>query len=323
MNYTQLPLSKLTKITNLRSVWKHEASHFTQWLAEEDNLTLLGEELGIEEITLLETEASVGQFKVDMLCQETRTERTIIIENQLEVTDHNHLGKLITYAAGYNAEYIIWIVQDVREEHIKAIEWLNDCTLENIHFFLVKIELWQIGDSPLAPKFEVIRKPNEWSKTLRKAQQNATDSSDLELLRYNLWEAFNLFCQDKNTPYKPQAPKPKHWHVVSIGQSKAYLSLTAVQKAENRLSCELWIPNDKELYDFLKTEESTIEAELQEKLSWERLDGKKACRIALYIEIDWKSEEHWQETFTWLEEKASKFHKVFPQYIKQFKDQTP
>ncbi len=158
-------LSKLNKV-NLRDVWEHEALDFTNWLAQEENLEALSEEIGID-INLIKTEASVGKFNVDILAEDEATRRKIIIENQLEQTNHDHLGKIITYASGYDAEVIIWIVKDVRDEHQRAIEWLNEHTDEDINFFLIKIELWQIENSNPAPKFEIICSPNEWAKTIK------------------------------------------------------------------------------------------------------------------------------------------------------------
>jgi hypothetical protein len=123
-----MTLGKLKKV-DLKNEWKHEAYDFSKWLAQQENLDMLSDEIGIG-IQLIEREASVGKFNVDILAQEENSERKIIIENQLETTDHGHLGKIITYAAGYDAEIIIWIVKDVRDEHKKAIEWLNEHTDE-------------------------------------------------------------------------------------------------------------------------------------------------------------------------------------------------
>lgn len=158
-------LGKLKKI-DLRKAWKHEAIDFTSWLAQDENLTLLSDEIGIG-IKLIKTEASVGNFNVDILAEEENTGRKIIIENQLEPTNHDHLGKLVTYASGYDAEIIVWIVEDVKDEHKQAIDWLNEHTDEKLNFFLIKMELWQIGDSSFAPKFQIISNPNDWAKTLK------------------------------------------------------------------------------------------------------------------------------------------------------------
>lgn len=132
-------LGTLKEITNLREIWPHEALNFTPWVAE--NVGLLAEAVGLE-ITVDETESSVGDFNVDIYASETGTDRKIIIENQLEDTDHDHLGKIITYASGKGADVIIWVVKHAREEHKAAIEWLNNHTDEKIGFFLCEIKLW-------------------------------------------------------------------------------------------------------------------------------------------------------------------------------------
>ena len=165
-------LGTLKKI-ELRKAWKHEAIDFTNWLAEEPNIELLSEELGIE-VHVTQTEASVGNFHADILAEEENTGRKIIIENQLEPTNHDHLGKLITYAAGYEAEIIVWIVEEAREEHWQAIEWLNDHTDDDTNFFLVQMELWQIDDSRLAPRFHLIVEPNDWAKAIKQSTKQST-----------------------------------------------------------------------------------------------------------------------------------------------------
>ena len=138
-------LDKLKKV-ELRDVWLHEALDFTRWLSEEPNLAILSSAVGIE-LELIETESSVGSFNVDIYAREAGTGRKVIIENQLEDTNHDHLGKVITYAAGKGAEVVVWVVARARDEHRQAIEWLNQHTDSDFGFFLVEIELWSIGDS--------------------------------------------------------------------------------------------------------------------------------------------------------------------------------
>ena len=135
-----MKLGKLEKVKDLRSVWKHEANDFTKWLAKEENLNTLSEEIGID-IELVSTEAKTGSFSTDILAVEANTNNKIIIENQLEATNHDHLGKIITYASGHDAKTIIWIVKEAREEHRQAIDWLNEHTDEEINIFLCRIEL--------------------------------------------------------------------------------------------------------------------------------------------------------------------------------------
>src|SRR6185369_6748304 len=153
-----------------RSAWASEASHFTPWLALPENLRLLGDTIDIE-LELEAQEKSVGPFRADILCKNTLNEDWVLIENQLERTDHCHLGQLLTYAAGLNAVTIVWIAERFTEEHRATLDWLNERTDEHINFFGLEVELWQIGDSPIAPKFNIISQPNDWSRTVRTAAE--------------------------------------------------------------------------------------------------------------------------------------------------------
>ena len=152
-----------------RSIWKHEAHDFTPWLAE--NLNRLGEAIGIE-LELLEREADVGDFSLDLLAIDLGRNAPVIIENQLATTDHDHLGKLITYASGYDARVVVWVSTEIREEHRQALDWLNQRTDSNTDFFAVVVEVIQIGDSKPALQFRVAVSPNEWQKSARKEVNN-------------------------------------------------------------------------------------------------------------------------------------------------------
>lgn len=305
-------LGKLKKV-DLREGWKHEATNFTQWLAEEKNLELLGDEIGLD-IKLLQTEAAVGSFNVDILAEEESTGRKIIIENQLEITNHDHLGKIITYASGYDAEFVIWVVKDVREEHRQAIDWLNEHTNEEIEFYLLKIELWQIEDSPYAPKFEIISKPNDWTKTVRNTAE-AAELTDTKIKQLEFWTGLKDFAKKYPTKLRLQKSYPQHWTNVSIGSSNAHISLN-INSKENILSIEIWIGNDKELFYKLLGHKDQIENELAEKLDWMELIGKKASRIKLSESGDFRDEEKWEDYYQWMLDKADKFANVFPKYIK-------
>lgn len=164
-------LEVLTEVQDLRKVWPHEALDFTPWLAKDENIAILGNEIGME-IAVDGTESAVGDFSVDIIATDIATGQKVIIENQLEDTNHDHLGKLITYAAGKDAQTIIWVVKHAREEHRAAIEWLNNHTDDDIGFFLCEIHLYKVGSSnPPAVKFSVIEKPNDWIKSVKKNQQ--------------------------------------------------------------------------------------------------------------------------------------------------------
>lgn len=153
-------LGKLEKV-NLRDIWANEEYDFSVWLSKEENLKELSNTVGID-IILEERESAVGKYSVDIYGKEDGTDRKVVIENQLEDSNHDHLGKIITYASGKDAKTIIWIVKRARDEHRQAIEWLNAHTDEEVGFFLLEIELWKIGDSAPAPKFNVVSKPNDW-----------------------------------------------------------------------------------------------------------------------------------------------------------------
>lgn len=305
-------LGKLKKV-ELREAWKHEANHFTQWLAQEENLALLGDEIGFD-IKLIQTEAKVGSFNVDILAEEESTGKKIIIENQLEVTNHDHLGKVITYASGYDARIIVWVVKDVREEHRQAIDWLNEHTDEDIEFYLLKIELWQIEDSPYAPKFEIISKPNDWTKAVR----SATDSSELtdtKVKQLEFWTEFKEYAKRQQTKLRLQKSYPQHWTNISIGSSDAHISLT-INTREGAFGAELYIPDNKELYAKLLQSKDQIEAELGEKPEWMELPAKKASRIRILKQGKFEDQDQWESEFEWLLQEAEKMHAVFPKYIR-------
>jgi hypothetical protein len=300
-----MELGRLEKM-ELRRAWPHEASDFTKWLAKEENLSLLSDEVGVD-IKLLQTEANVGSFNVDILAEEENTGKKIIIENQLELTDHDHLGKIITYASGHDAKFIIWVVKDVREEHRQAIDWLNDSTDEDINFFVIKMELWKIQDSLPAPKFQIISKPNEWAKAVKKSSLELTETKMMQL---DFWNSFLDYVKDKGTSLRMRKANPQHWYDLAVGSSDAHISLT-VNTQEGGIGCELYIPDNKGLFEKLKDRKDYIEKELGTQLSWMVLGGKKASRIKLISKIDMTSKETWENCFPWLKTWAEKFYDVF------------
>jgi hypothetical protein len=302
-------LGKLEK-GDLRKVWLHEARDFTNWLAIDGNLRLLSDEIGID-IKLLQTEALVGKFSADILAEEENTGRKVIIENQLEVTNHDHLGKLITYASGYDAGIIIWIVESTREEHVRAIDWLNEHTDENIGFFLIRMEIWKIGDSPYAPKFQVISQPNNWAKAVKEAAAH-TELNENRIQKLDFWSKFKEYALNKKTRLRLRKPDPNHWYDISIGSSIAHITLT-INSVQDIITCELYIPNSKELFASLFTEKDKIEAELGTSLDWMELPGKKASRIRLAHKGDLDDTSKWNEYFAWLLQEAEQFYEVFSQ----------
>ncbi len=312
-----MKLSKLEKV-DLREVWKHEALDFTSWLAMPENLELLSDEIGID-ISLIQTEASVGNFNVDILAEEDNTGRKIIIENQLESTDHDHLGKIITYASGFDAEILVWIVKNVRDEHKQAIDWLNEHTDSNINIFVIQMEVWKISDSPYAPKFHVVAQPNDWAKAIKTVTHS--ELSDTKIMQLDYWKKFKEFVQDNNGNIKLRKAYPQHWYDISFGFSKAHIALTINTQSE-QIACEVYIPDSKQLFFALHENKETIENELTEQLEWEELPEKKASRIKLISKGLLSNQEEWEEYHSWMLEKATLFQKVFGKYIKKYTNQT-
>ena len=305
-------LGQLKEIKDLRKVWPHEALDFTPWLAEEENLALLSDTIGLE-IAVDETESSVGDFNVDIYATETGTDRKIIIENQLEDTNHDHLGKLITYASGKSADIVIWVVKRARSEHRAAIEWLNNHTDENIAFFLLEVKLYQIGDSDIAVKFEVIEKPNDWTKEIKRQ----TSSSPTLQARYDYWVAFNDYAF-KHTAFAKSFNRRKastdHWMTLSVGSSVCHIRLLQVRK-DNNIIVEWNITDDKDLYQRFYTHKADIESDMGMTLDWRELPDKKASIILLTQNAEFNNKDKWPEQFDWTMDVAVKMKNAFKKYL--------
>lgn len=305
-------LSKLEEIKDLRTVWPHEALDFTPWLSQDDNIALLADAIGLD-ITVDEMESSVGDFNVDIFASETGTDRKIIIENQLEDTNHDHLGKLITYASGKSADVIVWVVKRAREEHKAAIEWLNNHTDEKVGFFLCEIKLYRIGDSEPAVKFEVIEKPNDWTKEVKKSDStNATKQQ-----RYDYWVAFQDYAFQNvqfGKNFNRRKPSTGHWMNFSIGSSACHITVSQIQK-RNELDVELHISEDKELFRSLLSYKNEIEVSAGLNFDWRELPEHKASRIVIEKNVTLGDKSQWNEQFDWLIEVMLKMKKAFNKYL--------
>jgi len=312
---TKKNLSKLERVP-LRDAWKHEASDFTPWLAETDNLNALADALGVSELVLVSTEYEVGDFKLDILC--TDGDEQVIIENQLEKTNHSHLGQLIAYAAGVGAKKVIWVAETFRPEHASALQFLNDNTTGDLNFFAVEIELWRIGDSPLAPKFEVVVKPNEWVKSGREQARAASVTTPIKQLQQKFWMALIDKLAASAPQIRPQKPRPQHWLNNSIGRSGFALNITANTRDE-RLGVELWMPGVKAKQHFnnLSAQKQAIEQQLGFELDWQELPDAQACRIATwYPKASIEDESRWVEYLDWLTQRLVKMDKVLRPIVK-------
>lgn len=309
-----MKLGKLQRVKNLREVWGNEAYDFTPWLAKEQNLTILGDEIGIG-MQVIGTEVSTGSFNADILAVETGTENKIVIENQLEKTDHDHLGKIITYASGHDAKTIIWVVKDVCEEHRQAVDWLNEHTDSEINIFLCRIELWRIDNSNLAPKFQIISSPNNWTKTFKRSNDNKYSAT--QMLQFNYWEQLRYEMDENYPDLKSHKAYPQNYYNLYLNKPPAHISLV-VNTVKKHLTTQIWIDNNKELFDYFHENKDEIEKEIGLGLCWERLDGKKASRIDIYHDYDIKSESNWDEAIKWHLDMACRFQNVFNKYLEKF-----
>jgi hypothetical protein len=308
-------LSKLEQVS-LREAWKHEAGEFTPWLAEQDNLDSLAHALGISELELVATEHWVGDFNLDILC--TDGDQQVVIENQLAETDHKHLGQILAYAAGVGARKVIWVAESFRPEHIAALQFLNDNTIDELRFFGVQIELWRIGDSPLAPKFEVVAKPNDWAKSGREQARAASSSSPTKQLQLKFWLALVERLATKAPNIRPQTPRAQHWLNNSIGRSGFGLNIPANTRDE-RLGVELWMPGveAKQRFSNLLAQKDSIEKQLGFALDWQELPDAKACRIASwYPDASIEDQQRWDEYLKWIEERLVVMDRVLRPIVK-------
>lgn len=304
------PLSKLERVP-LREAWKHEANDFTPWLAEEDNLNTLADALGLADLELVATEHWVGEFKLDILC--TSGDDQVIIENQLEKTNHTHLGQILTYAAGTGAKKVIWVAESFRPEHVAALEFLNQNTTEELSFFAVEVELWRIGDSPFAPKFEVVAKPNEWAKTGREQTKAAANATPTKQLQLKLWHALVDVLAQKAPNIRPQTPRPQHWLNIAIGRAGFKIAPTASHK-DDRLGVEVYIFHNesKKMYEALLSQKPSIEQALGFELDWQELPDAHACRIATWRQDSpIEDEAQWGAYLDWFVQRIVKMNAVF------------
>lgn len=312
-----MKLGRLRKI-DPRTVWQTEHSDFTPWLAREDNLALLGEVIGLE-LEFKATEKAVGPFRADLLCKDMAMDDWVLIENQLGRTDHSHLGQLLTYAAGLRAATIVWIACPFTEEHRAALDWLNEITSDEFNFFGLEIELWQIDDSPVAPNFNVVCQPNEWTSSIRQTRDR-TELTPAKETQLRFWTAFREYVTRADAPFRPRKPRAQHWMNMAIGRSGFNLSAIAsffssesgdFQSHEVRAELDIRGQYSKIHFDELYAQREQIESELGYPLVWHNPDGATMCRIYVRKEANLDDEASWDDLHKWLTDRLTDLRRAF------------
>lgn len=311
---------------DLREIWTSESGHFTPWLAREENLTVLGETLDLE-LELEAQEKAVGPFRADVLCRDSRSNALVLIENQLERTDHGHLGQLLTYASGLEAATIVWIAGRFNEEHRATLDWLNAITEERFRFFGLEVELWRIGNSLAAPKFNVVSKPNDWSRSVARGRRSLDEGepTGVRAMQLDYWTELNsVLAESGGRVPGNRKPLPQSWLPCAIGRTD--FSLNAVMRRPLRsVGVEVYIRGSraKSFFRELNHQREAVEQELGYALQWEELPTRKDSRIWTPLEeVDVEDREDWPRQHAWLVKRLNELHEVFSVRIRSLNGET-
>ena len=318
-------LATIERVKDIRSIWPNEADNFTPWLA--DNLSALGKALVLDlDLEDVVKEAPVGTFKLDIRTRVVGSGRPVVIENQLGSTDHSHLGQLLTYAAGFDANVIVWIAEEFKDEHREALDLLNRRTDEESEFFGVVVEVWKIDDSRPAPHFRVVSAPNDWRKQSIGRRRQANVSEKGEQYR-QFWQPL-LERLNREDGWNVRTDNTASWFTAGSGIAEVWRNMSFyVRNREAAVELSLQTPNkdwNKSFFDLLKESRGEIEAELGTDLMWERLDDNKTSRVGIRRRgsIDADPDEL-DEIRAWMFDNVVRFKRVFLPYLKEVREQLP
>jgi hypothetical protein len=306
---SQSTFGELVK-ADVRKYWPNEERDFTPWLVKPDNLARLGEAIGLE-LEFEEAEKACGPYSCDILCKESGSDRYVIIENQFGKTNHDHLGKLITYASALDAGTVVWISEHFTDEHQRALDWLNGHTTEDVSFYAVALELWQIDESRPAVRFNVISRPIEGPVVIDKTL------SDTKKQRLEFWTAVRNELLAKHVLASAQTPKPRYWFIVPIGKAKMHIS-NIMSTNDGRIGVRLYIHNKAAALALahLGPQREQIEQELGEPLDWNPFPGKRDKIIGVSRKADLDERENWPEYVAWMVTRIQRFREVFGPRVK-------
>ena len=310
---------------DIREVWADEAKDFTPWLAE--NADLLGEALGMD-LLHEQTEAAVGRYSADLVFREESTSRPVVVENMFGATDHDHLGKLITYAAGLEAGYAVLLAPELRDEHRSALTWLNSISTEDFGFFGIVLEAWRIGDSIPAPRLRVEVKPDDWSRSVQAARRSELTEAQQAYQRF--WETFLPALRDAHPGWTRAAkPSKKRWMLFPSSRSgpPKFSAAFCRHEGKSRLRVQVIIDgNDadanKNMFDALREKRQRIEQAIGEALDWQRLDSRRRSKIDLYFpeEIRITDEHRWPGARDWLVQAMGRMRNAFNPVLEELAD---
>ena len=296
------------KSVDLRTRWSNEAVDFTPWLAKEENISLLGEAIGLE-LEVERTEVPVGPYFADVLARDSNG-NYVVIENQLGKTDHDHLGKALTYAAVLMAQTVVWIAPEFTEEHQKVLDWLNDSAKE-IAFFGVQVELWSIDDSRPAVRFTVVSRPAD---IVRQASLSKLgELSEVRKTQLEWWTAFRNLIAERKLLTSPRAARPQYWYDVPLGRAGMHLSLTA-SPTDGRLGVRLYLRaanGGQRAFEQLSESREVIEKEIGLKLLWNPNTAAIDRTIGVYQDVDLGDRTQWSGYLDWMAGMMERFRKTF------------
>ncbi len=310
---SRVPLGHLNRL-NPRHAWANEAHDFTPWLAQEENFHALADTLHFIEAEVEATEQSIGAFSADIVARDR--DGLILIENQLEQTDHGHLGQVLTYLAGLDEPAkVVWISTKVREEHRAAIDWLNANTPSDYAFFAVELEVFRIGDGPAAPHFHVAARPNEWTRHVSaRSRQIATEGlGEAGKLYKALWAELQEHRREHDPAFRERQPLPQGWFTFPVGRAGFHIA-TIASVRDALIGVELYCNSDPEkvAFDQLAAQSEDVEADLGQRLTWERLDEKQGWRVIVRRrDTPISDRERWPEYCAWYLDLIHRFQAVF------------
>ena len=297
---------------DLREIWSIENQDFTPWLAKDENVAVLSEALQME-LQLEAVERSVGPNRADILCRNTDGGGRVLIENQLERTNHKHLGQVLTYAAGLQVASICWIAANFTDEHRAALDWLNEVTNEQFQFFGLEVELWRIDDSRAAPKFNVVSKPNSWSRSVKRDNRSVNGKpTPRQQQQLEFWSRLMEQLKEVGSPINPKKPQAQGWMEFSIGRADFWLEAT-LTPTKKRVSVSLFMGGQAATayFDLLKEQREEIESALG-PVEWRPLPDKLSSSIRLcQTETDATQEQDWPRQVEWMASTLGRFHSTF------------